>query len=106
MAARVKPGWHALGGLEKKTSRNNSEMAARVKPNRYLRIGLGRKAPRFKQRGMARVKPSQLPMWNGESFAAEFRATRVKPGRNWTGAEAKSFAGHSKMRRGSNRAVI
>jgi hypothetical protein len=101
MAARVKPSWHELDGLEKKTSRNSFEMPARVKPNQHPRNWIGKKSSAIQTEGMARAKPSQLPMtWNGESFAAEFGAARVKPGRNWTAAEEKSFAGHSKMQRG------
>jgi hypothetical protein len=84
------------------------------------------------QRGPAWVKPSQPELnWTGEKssaihakglgglhrtapidlergvrFVAAFKAARVKPGCRQTEAEAKSFAVHSRMRRGSHRAEV
>jgi len=49
--------------------------------------------------------PVSVDLERGVRFAAKFIVTRVKPSYCWTEAEARSFAGNSKMRRGSHRAA-
>jgi hypothetical protein len=50
--------------------------------------------------GEANTEPVSIALDRGVRFAAEFKTTRIKPSYYWAKAEAKSFAVHSKMRRG------
>jgi hypothetical protein len=50
--------------------------------------------------GEGNTTPVSIQLERGARFAAEFKATRVKPSCCWTKAETKSFAVHSKIRRG------
>jgi hypothetical protein len=50
--------------------------------------------------GKGNTEPIPIELERGVRFAAEFKATRVKPSCCWTEAEAKSFVVRSKMRLG------